>query len=276
MWGDGSSSRSRPPINFLLHTEEGNSTAEQLAHYCDGSNNVSYHYTLRDRIVCDVVDTDRYSWSVLNANVFTINLCYAGSRAAFTREQWLQREADIDISAYLAVQDCTKYGFPTDVIAPPYHEAPGISDHKYVTEQLHIGTHTDVGNNYPWDVFTAHVNRYAGRPTTIPAPPAPTGDWLTMQRPSRSIYRTPGEPPIAIIDFILNIDAMTHMELTERLATEYGDSDAIGRIVDVAAGEGADPNDTWAISHAKNVLQHMNPDVLAAWTEKQKTTKGTS
>lgn len=161
MFGNGSSTRSRKPINFLIHTEEGNSSAEGLARFCQGQNNVSYHYTLRDGIVYDVVDTDRASWSVLDANVFTINLCFAGSRGAFSRDEWLARVKDIEIAAYLAVQDAQKYGFSTEVITPPYGKArPGISDHKYVTQCLGIGTHTDVGNNFPWDVFRDFVNGF--------------------------------------------------------------------------------------------------------------------
>jgi N-acetyl-anhydromuramyl-L-alanine amidase AmpD len=165
MFGNGSSVRTRPPINFLLHTQEADASAESLAVYCNGSNDVSYHYTLRDGILYDVVDTDLASWSVLSANAFTINLCFAGSFAAWSRDQWMTRESDIEIAAYIAVQDCHKYGIPTDVIAPPYHQAAGISDHKYVTQQLHIGDHVDVGNNFPWDVFASYVTKYA---TTAP------------------------------------------------------------------------------------------------------------
>ena len=164
MFGWGCNSRSRPAINFFLHTEEGNGTAKSLAEYCQGQNNVSYHYTLRDRIVYDVVDTDYYSWSVLDANVFSINLCFAGSRASMSRAEWLKREADIEIAAYLAVQDCRKYPtMSTLVIPPPYNiEAPGIADHAYVTRRLKIGTHTDVGPYFPWDVFEKYVLKFNG------------------------------------------------------------------------------------------------------------------
>ncbi|AKU45329.1 lysin A [Mycobacterium phage Madruga] len=165
MTGGGRTTRTRPIINFFLHTEEGNASAEALAIYCNGKNGVSYHYTLRDRILCDVVDTDYASWSVLDANVFSINLCFAGSRASMTREQWLQREDDIKIAAWIAVQDCRKYGqsMSTFVIKPPYSfKGPGISDHKYVTQALKIGTHTDVGPNFPWDVFEKYVLLYNG------------------------------------------------------------------------------------------------------------------
>lgn len=172
MTGGGRSTRSRQPINWLLHTEEGNSTAEQLAYYCRGANGVSYHYTLRDGILCDVVDTDFASWSVLDANAFTINLCFAGSRANWSRDQWMQREADIEIAAYIAVQDCRKYGIPIAVNPPPYWAGPSLSDHKYVTQELGIGTHVDVGP-FVWDVFTKYVNKWAGTtlPTTPPVPP---------------------------------------------------------------------------------------------------------
>jgi len=167
MFGWGSNQRSRKPINFFIHTEEGSwdDTAEGLARYCQGQNNVSYHYTLRDRKLYDVVDTDLYSWSVLNANVFSINLCFAGSSVTQTRQQWLDRYGpDIEIAAYIAVQDARKYGFSTEVILPPYtgNARPGISDHKYVTQKLGIGDHVDVGNNFPWDIFKAHVDKFAG------------------------------------------------------------------------------------------------------------------
>ncbi|ATL72369.1 hypothetical protein CRH09_36015 [Nocardia terpenica] len=161
--GNSCDARSRPPINFLLHTEESDSSASALADYLNNTaNGVSYHYTLRDEILVDVVDTDYASWSVLDANAYTINLCFAGSRAAWSRDEWMQRESDIEIAAYVAVQDCGKYGIPAQVITPPYRRAAGISDHRYVTQCLGIGTHTDVGDGFPWDVFEGYVNKWSG------------------------------------------------------------------------------------------------------------------
>jgi hypothetical protein len=185
MTGGGRSPRTRAPINFLLHTEEGNSSAEQLAAYCDGSHDVSYHYTLRDGTLCDVVDTDFASWSVLSANAFTINLCFAGSKAAWTTQQWLARESDIEIAAYIAVQDCNKYGIPIRVNPPPYWAGPGIADHKYVTQELGIGTHVDVGKNFCWDVFTRYIEKWAGKQVVdAPAPtPAPTAKTKSVVPP---------------------------------------------------------------------------------------------
>lgn len=162
--GNSNSNRGGTRVtNFLLHTEEGNSTAESLAVYLNNpSHDASYHYTLRDGVVCDVVSTNLSSWSVLSANPFTINLCFAGSRASWSREQWLNIELDISIAAWIAVRDAKAFGFSTEVIAPPYHRADGISDHKYVTQCLGIGSHTDVGNGFPWDVFANYVHLYDG------------------------------------------------------------------------------------------------------------------
>ena len=167
-FGPNNSSRHGARIrNWLIHTEQGNATAANLAAYCrNPASQVSYHYTVRDGEVHCPVDTDRASWSVLDANPYTINACFAGSYAEWGRDQWLRREHDIAIMAWLAVQDAKKYGLSTEVIAPPYRRADGIADHNYVTEVLRIGTHWDVGPGFPWDVLEHYVNRY-----TNPAPP---------------------------------------------------------------------------------------------------------
>ncbi|MEU7628760.1 N-acetylmuramoyl-L-alanine amidase [Nocardia sp. NPDC049220] len=172
--GNSASSRHGARItNFLLHTQEGNGTAESLANYLnDPGHGASYHYTVRDGIVCDVVDTDLASWSVLDANSYTINLCFAGSRAGWGPDDWAQIDRDIRIAAWLGVQDAKKYGFATDVIVPPYQRRDGLSDHKYVTECLGIGNHTDVGYNFPWTRFLGYVREYAAGTPQGPPPNA--------------------------------------------------------------------------------------------------------
>ena len=256
-YGDGWGVRSRAAINWFLHTEEGNSNAEQLAQFCDGSNNVSYHYTLRDGVLCNVVDTDKYSWSVLDANVFSINLCYAGSRAGWSRDEWLCREHDIEISAYIAVEDCRKYGIPITVITPPYTESAGISDHRYVTEQLGIGSHTDVGGpenppwtGYPWDVFEKYVDKYAGIAEENPP-------MAGSARASQCIYRQDNNDIGDTDQVIRNIDGTVQNFAVED-AARLGDTAALGWITAVASGNPpVDDLPDWAQSHAKLVLDSM-------------------
>ena len=184
----------------LLHTEEGgggNSAAEDLANFListtGGSNPVSYHRTLSQAsdggvTVVDCVDTDQACWAVGNSNNRSINMCFAGSYAAWTRDQWMEQSNAIDVAAYLAVQDCLKYGIPLRVIVP-YSAPGGVADHRYCTDYLKDGnTHTDVGGplqapwtNFPWDFFEASFVKYA---TGSPAPtPAPGGfDMLSAQQ----------------------------------------------------------------------------------------------
>lgn len=184
IWSDNNQSRGGTKVDlFLLHTQEGDSNADQLARYCgnpapggDPKKAVSYHYTVSEDAndhgvtVVDVVDTDYASWSVGNANNRSINLCFAGSQAAWTRQDWLTKAPKaIAAAAYLAAQDCKKYGIKPYVIIPPYDgDPPGISDHRYVTEHLGWGNHTDVGDGFPWDVFIAAVNKYSGNETVTP------------------------------------------------------------------------------------------------------------
>jgi len=196
-FGDSHSSRNGAFVsNGLLHTQEGNGTAQSLANYLNNPNNdASYHDVLRDGVLINVVPLDRASWSVLSANPYTYNLCFAGSRAAWSREEWLSIDRDLRIAAYIMVERAKVFGFAADVIAPPYRVAQGISDHKYVTQALGIGTHTDVGLNFPWDVFAGYVDEYRN-----PAPAGPKYnaiDDVAAQNPWLGARLTDGEitPP---------------------------------------------------------------------------------
>lgn len=147
------------------HTQEGNGTAASLANYlCQSSSGVSYHYTLdNDRNVVAVVDTDWYSWSVLSANPFTINYCFAGSRAAWTRQQWLDNMGNaIEILAWLWVEDAKKYGLQPWCISNADVGAgkQGFTDHAGITYGLGIGNHTDLGRDFPFDVLAGHIDRF--------------------------------------------------------------------------------------------------------------------
>lgn len=194
VWSPNNQSRNGTTIDlWLIHTQEGPGNADSLAHWLQTAVGASYHYTIsedyRDHgvTVCDVVDTDLASWSVLDANNRSINLCFAGSRASWGRGEWMNQSRAIDVAAYLCVQDCRKYGIPIKVMPWGHYSKPGgISDHHYVTEFLGVGTHTDCGPNFPWDYFIQRINAYAtgATPPPPPAPPAPVGpaeDQLTLR-----------------------------------------------------------------------------------------------
>ncbi len=93
---------------------------------------------------------------------------------------------------------------------------------------------------------------------------------LTTKLPSRSIYRTPGEGAIDTTSgMVLNVDAMQHAELVERLA-RLGDRDAVMRVARTAAGQGA-VKDRQAIAQAQTVLadiERTNPSILQDFLSK--------
>ncbi|OCB41887.1 hypothetical protein A5677_00505 [Mycobacterium malmoense] len=200
VYGDNFQDRGGTKIDlWLIHTEEGDMNADALAHWMNttsGESAVSYHYTGSEDpndhgvTICDVVDTDYASWSVLDANDRAINFCFAGSYASWTRDEWMQQSKCITAAAYLCVQDCIKYSITPNVIAPPYAaDPPGISDHRYVTKHLGVGTHVDVGDGFPWDFFASEIAKFwalahadgssSQPPAGTPLSAIPSGDAAT-------------------------------------------------------------------------------------------------
>jgi hypothetical protein len=198
IWSSSNQDRAGTKVDlFLLHTQEGgggNSAAEDLANYlANPANQVSYHYTVSQAsdggvTVVDVVDTDQASWSVGDANDRSINLCFAGSSASWSRDQWLTQSNAIDVAAYIAVQDCKKYGIPLQFIGTggvyDTSKAAGVADHRYVTDVLGWGTHTDVGVTFPKDLFLSSFLKYAALDNEQPAPPPPVIPPVTPPAPT--------------------------------------------------------------------------------------------
>lgn len=173
MFGHGYSSRNGARVLYiLLHTQEGGpadgSGAVGLAGFCNGDNDVSYHEVIGAGKLIHVVPADKAAWSVLAANPYTHNVVFAGSRAGWSREQWLAREDDIRLAAWHIVGVANAAGVPVKTVNT---KTPGISDHNFVTVVLGIGNHTDVGKYFPWDRFNQFLAEYngAGAPIVVPS-----------------------------------------------------------------------------------------------------------
>ena len=232
IWSPSNQSRKGTPVTlFLLHTQEPkvvpppNDAAERLGNYCaDPTPEVSYHYYISQAsdggvTLVDGVDTDLASWSVGDDNNRSINLCFAASSASLSREEWLEYYGNaIDVAAYIAVQDIAKYpSLPAVFLGTGGHyptgQENGVSDHEFVTDVDHWGTHTDVGVNFPADYFAQRLSYWAAggesqAPPPVPTPvPAPTSadadqafiDWYTAA-PDTELLRYivaqigPGDP----------------------------------------------------------------------------------
>lgn len=105
---------------------------------------------------------------------------------------------------------------------------------------------------------------------TATTPSDPIEELLAMNVKSWSIYATPGEPEIPVVDLIRAIDAKVHRDLTDEDA-RAGDPEAIRRVARTAAGLGANRS-PGAISHAVAVLNEINATnpqaILAATPER--------
>lgn len=270
-----SESRDGTPIDlFLFHTTEGAGGGEALIAFMERMGDRSYHYLVdNDRdgnTVWDLVDTDLASWSVLDANARSINLVIGRSFAAWSRQEWIDNARNaVRIGAWLAVQDCRKYGFTPRVIKPPYPlDPPGISDHKYVTEHLGIGDHRDMGDNFIWDILESDVNEFLGQSLSRDQKIDYVFDELSKLFASRSPYREDDNPFETAVGVLLMMDRSEHMRLVEDAALR-GEAWAVEKVKRLANGEGpgawlwypdADGNrqrDTWAIEHAKAVYRKV-------------------
>jgi N-acetyl-anhydromuramyl-L-alanine amidase AmpD len=170
------------PRLIILHTEEGSMQGSAFVDWM-ASNGVSYGYIINpDGSVDDMETDDVASWSVLDpANEFSINICFATSTVNWTRQEWLDNmSAGIKSAAYLAVRKCLAFNIPTQILVgkdyPRVVKENGITDHNAITvTQLSPGsTHTDVGLNFPWDVFATRVAQYTPG-TPAPAVPPTSG-----------------------------------------------------------------------------------------------------
>lgn len=180
---------------WVFHTEEGNSSARRL-HEWMKRNGVSYHYVSDPKEVLAIVDTDNASWSVLDANPNCINWVFAGSRSSWTRAQWMQRADEIETAARVFREDADKYDPLLAVVIGKNYVAigqgkSGAIDHSGITYGLGIGTHTDNGNNFPFDYFQDLLGHELN--PVPPVPPRNAIDEIAEQSPWLGDRITVGE-----------------------------------------------------------------------------------
>lgn len=186
----GNSNGPRARTDFVvIHTQEGDGTAVSLANYLN-SNDVSYNLVVDGTDTVEVVPVGEGPWAAAQANDIGVHICFAGSRAAWSREQWLARGAALDRAAKAAAAACQQYGIPVTKIlnGSGWNGTRGLAAHGDFG--VRGGGHTDPGPNFPWDDFVARVKRFTN-PTdgggTVPTPETQLDrierkvDWLVDQ-----------------------------------------------------------------------------------------------
>jgi hypothetical protein len=170
-----SSSRNGAAIIWVaLHTAEGSRRRSDLYNFFDTVRSGSSHGGVDGTGLDDGwVPDDRSAWTLLNGNPVSLNLEMCGF-ARWTRDQWLSTDTVdgcvnprqmVRNAAEWARRKCEKFGVPKSYIGIDGVAArrPGIIAHRDYTFGAGDGDHTDIGLNFPWDVFFADMN--AGTPT---------------------------------------------------------------------------------------------------------------
>lgn len=156
-----------------IHSAEGARTIESLFGFFDRNQNASSHagadgYRLSEPWVPD----ERAAWTLLNANARSLNLELCGF-AHWTRDQWLSEgwvdgvwnpRQMIRNAAKWTREKCDRHKVPRRwlTIEQVARGERGIIMHATYTYATRDGDHTDLGVNFPADVFMSDVEAVGG------------------------------------------------------------------------------------------------------------------
>lgn len=159
---------SRPVSLIVIHTAEGARTAAALgAYFIRADVQASSHVGIDGSSTLQYVPYDKAAWTTRSANPISesAEMC---AFARWTRDQWLSvgvvdgvvnPRAMVSRAAAWARSRALARGIPLARLTPVQvgQNAWGLIDHYAWTIGKKDGTHTDVGGNFPWDVFMQEV-----------------------------------------------------------------------------------------------------------------------
>jgi hypothetical protein len=168
-----SSSRQGATVLWItIHTAEGPTdefpsrpdldagSARDLLKFGQEKTDRSWHACCDDDIILDnLVPYDRAAWTLRNGNIRSDNLEMCGL-ASWTRIQWLAHDRMLRIAAKWVAGRLKARGIAPRRLTTAdvkNRSARGYMDHFTYTIATGDGTHTDVGKQFPWDVFGNYV-----------------------------------------------------------------------------------------------------------------------
>lgn len=164
--------RSRGPVKWLVvHTAEGSTDVLGLGHYfagtIKGSSNCGIGQQGQYALYVSYVDTPWTNPSI-NTRSDTVELC---AFKAWSRQQWLDHPKMLEALAHWLAWRAAVRGIPIRLISGAQAAAgmSGILDHRRVNDGFHASDHTDVGDNFPWDVVLPRALAISGaKPKPLP------------------------------------------------------------------------------------------------------------
>lgn len=142
---------------IVLHSTESDGGARNIANYfASGSAGGSTQLVVGEDGIFRCVEDDRICAGAPGANEDGLHIEIVG-RAAWTREQWLERPTTLNNAAVCVAAWCGMYGIPigmTDVLDPQALLDPDrkmITTHRAVSLAFRKSDHMDPGLGFPYD-----------------------------------------------------------------------------------------------------------------------------
>lgn len=176
---DGRATKKRNLLCVHTFEDDGNWTADKMARYQQQpSAGGSYHMVIdKTGRIARENDDAFIPWSAMyTGNRVAYHFSLSG-KAAWTRQQWLARPAQLDALARILAAYSKKYGIPLIRRNPQEVRAGkwGVCGHDDISKAFKESTHWDPGTGFPFDVVIDKAVKILSGPAkpAQPADPAP-------------------------------------------------------------------------------------------------------
>lgn len=167
-WYKAVNNQKREVRLIVIHSMEApekGKTAENVANYFKNltDRKASAHLCIDNNSIVQCVYDNDIAWAAPGANHNGIQLELAGY-ARQSRQEWLDPYslAVLENAASAAAQYCLKYDIPPRHLTNTELENgdEGLIGHVQATEVFRRGSHTDPGDDFPWDDFLSRVEHH--------------------------------------------------------------------------------------------------------------------
>jgi hypothetical protein len=212
----GNSNGPRAFTNYVvIHTQEGDSSAVDLAHYCN-DHQVSYNLIVDANDTVENVPVDEGPWAAADANNIGVHICFAGSFAAWNYDDWMDHDAALQRAAVATAAACVQYGIPAEHVQ--LGDGWPVSD-KGIAGHFAFGArgggHHDPGDGFPWGNFIPRVKRILSKEEP-PVDALTTAEQRELLDKTRDIWdqlRGPGGNGWPQLDGRTPVDALADVAL---------------------------------------------------------------